>query len=91
MLFPGAGPEQEGVRQAGWPYGAPAGGGKPVGGYFRHRRHRPRGPRRRPAQVALGGPAVSRGYAEEMEDFAYCVRMTGWRQSSAKEQEEAGG
>jgi predicted dehydrogenase len=36
------------------------------------------GPAARPAQVAgqtaLGGP-ISRGYTQEMEDFAYCIRM----------------
>jgi predicted dehydrogenase len=33
-------------------------------------------------QAALGGP-ISRGYREEMEDFAYCVRL--WNQGDKKD------
>ena len=35
------------------------------------------------AQAGLGGAPISRGYKEEMEDFAYCVRM--WNEGSSKE------
>ncbi len=36
-------------------------------------------PAREVGQTAMGGP-ISRGYREEMEDFAYCVRM--WNQGT---------
>ncbi len=32
--------------------------------------------------AASGGPAVSKGYREEMEHFAYCIRM--WKQGASK-------
>jgi hypothetical protein len=35
-------------------------------------------------QAALGSAPVSRGYREEMEDFAYCVRM--WNQGVSKKE-----
>jgi predicted dehydrogenase len=35
------------------------------------------------AEAALGTPPVSRGYREEIEDFAYCIRM--WNQADKKD------
>jgi predicted dehydrogenase len=71
LLYPEAGVNG---RTSTWTVSSP-GAGKPV-----VQASSSTAPAAAAASKAIGGPAVSKGYKEEMEDFAYCIRM--WNQGN---------